>query len=144
MQANPTNLNQTSINPTIPTMQANPTIPTDLNQNIKLEILNSVSKLHYNYKLEQINKENNNFIEKLKLLFNELYLKNINKKNASGMCVMLDNYNFSIDEEYYVVLSLKIYFYLNVFIYTGQNSNKYIYFGNSLTNEIELLNKYKI
>lgn len=110
---------------------------------IRLDIINQVGKLHFNYKFTILNQEKYNFNEKLKALFNELQIKNITRDVALGKTIILDNYNFSLEEEYYVILAVKTYFYLNINIFTSTDGKKCIYFGNPLNAEMDLLNKYK-
>lgn len=126
-----------------------------MNANIdnKSNVIDKISTIYYNYKLEILQKEKQTLMERLSSLFNEIQIKGITKDNAHNRTIYIETYPFTTEEESFVVLALKGYYFVDIVIMipniqqvSQQNNTQYkrvIYFGKSLLSELEFLNQFK-
>lgn len=126
------------------------------NPDNKFNVVDKISTLYYNYKLEVLQKEKHTLMERITSLFNEIQIKGITKDNAYNRTLYIESYPFTTEEEPYVILALKGYYFVDIVIMIPniqqvqvsqqQNNIQYkrvIYFGKSLLSELEFLNQFK-
>lgn len=122
---------------------------------IKTSVVDKISNLYYNFKLDLIQKDKANFVDRLNILANELKTKGVLPSNALNKSIEVENYKFTSEEEYFVLLALKGIYFMEIIIMlpsilntTSTNSQnnqckRVVYFCRSLDVELSFLNQVK-